>query len=165
MRHLAERLHHYRNSHLSTNRMVRTRDAALLAHRVGPDPLRPASRLVSDRVSTETLTQIVEDYQAGVPTTTLCRQHHIGKGTVLRLLAEHGVSMRRQPMTAAQQRTVIALYAKGWSLAKIGTKFGRHPTAIRDVLERAGVSRRSPQFRASSEDRSSGVGDVERTSG
>ena len=32
----------------------------------------------------------------------------------------------------------VALYKQGWSLAKIGKKYGAYPSTVRDALLRAG---------------------------
>ncbi len=36
----------------------------------------------------------------------------------------------------------VALYKQGWSLAKIGKKYGVYPSTVRDALLRAGVPMR-----------------------
>jgi len=51
---------------------------------------------VRRRVGADVITQLVHDYQAGVPTTELTISYGIGKGTVLRLFRSHGVQLRRR---------------------------------------------------------------------
>jgi hypothetical protein len=58
----------------------------------------------------------------------------LGKGTVLKLLREHGVTMRRQGLSLAEIDEAVELYAAGWSLAKIGQRLGRAHTVIRKAL-------------------------------
>jgi hypothetical protein len=76
------------------------------------------------------IAQLVEDYEAGVETTELTERYRLGKGTVLKLLRVHGVAMRRQGLSPAEIDEAIQLYAAGWSLAKIGERFGRAHTVF-----------------------------------
>jgi hypothetical protein len=40
--------------------------------------------------------QIMDEYATGTPTTQLALRYRIGKGTLLRLLHEHGITIRHQ---------------------------------------------------------------------
>jgi hypothetical protein len=82
----------------------------------------------------DVITQLVADYQAGVETTELTERYQLGKGTVLKLLREHGVAMRRQGLSPDEIDEAVGLYAAGWSLAKIGERLGRAHTVIRKAL-------------------------------
>jgi hypothetical protein len=97
---------------------------------------------VRERLGPEGIAQLVADYQAGEPSTSLTKKYEVGKGTVLRLLREHGAKMRRQPISAEEAAIAIELYQQGWSLARVGKHLGREHTAIREVLERAAIPRR-----------------------
>ncbi|MDT4939365.1 MAG: hypothetical protein QOG80_3036 [Pseudonocardiales bacterium] len=65
----------------------------------------------------------------------------LGKGTVLKILEDHGVSRRNQPLSPNQSEEAIRLYLSGWSMAKVGRHYGRAHTVIRDMLRRRGVQR------------------------
>jgi len=86
--------------------------------------------------------QLIVDYQNGVASTDLMVRYRLGKGTVLNILENHGVSRRNQPLTPDQCDEAIELYLRGWSMAKVGRRYGREHTVIRDVLVKAGISRR-----------------------
>lgn len=89
------------------------------------------------------MAQLIADYQAGEPTTALMVKYQIGKGTVLGILESHRVERRRNKgLTAKQAEEAIRLYQEGWSLVRVGQRFGRQHTIILDVLKRAGVPRR-----------------------
>jgi hypothetical protein len=103
---------------------------------------RPRVHDVRRRLNRETITQLVADYEAGQSTPTLVKRYGLAKGTVLKLLKEHGITMRHQQMTEAEIIETIDLYQQGWSLARIGQHFGRNPSIIQGVLKRAGVARR-----------------------
>lgn len=55
---------------------------------------------VRRRLGAEVISQLVHDYQAGVPTTELTVTYGIGKGTVLRLLRSQGVRQAQATSTA-----------------------------------------------------------------
>lgn len=107
---------------------------------------------VRKRLGPETIAQLVADYQAGMATTALTMKYRIGKGTVLRLLDDHGVHRRHQPLTEEQVQQAIALYQQGWSLARVGKHLGREDTLIWLTLKRTGVPRRDAHGRERSED-------------
>lgn len=73
--------------------------------------------------------------------------YHLGKGTVLRLLREHGVQLRNQRMTAAEIEQAIQLYGQGLSLAAVGAKLGYDHGTIWRALKGAGVPRRDSHGR------------------
>jgi transposase len=97
---------------------------------------------VLERLGSEGVAQLVADYEAGEPSTGLTKKYGVGKGTVLRLLRQYGATMRQQPMSPDDAAQAIALYKRGWSLARVGHHFGREHSVIRDILERAGIARR-----------------------
>jgi len=74
--------------------------------------------------------------------------YHLGKGTVLRLLRQHGVQLRNQRMTAAEIEQAIQLYGQEHSLAAVGTKLGYDHGTIWQALKRAGVPRRDSHGRS-----------------
>jgi hypothetical protein len=51
---------------------------------------------VGQRLGTELIGQIMDEYATGTPTTQLALRYRIGKGTLLRLLHEHGITIRHQ---------------------------------------------------------------------
>ena len=93
------------------------------------------------------MSQLIADYLAGTPTTELMQTYGLGKGAVLRLLAAHGVGMRRHSLSPTEVEEVIRLYGQGWSLARIGERIGRHHSVVLRALSRAGVPRRDSHGR------------------
>jgi hypothetical protein len=73
--------------------------------------------------------------------------YNLGKGTVLRLLRDHGVQLRNQRMTPAEVTQAIQLYEAGNSLAAMGTQLGYDHGTIWQALMRAGVPRRDSHGR------------------
>jgi DNA-directed RNA polymerase specialized sigma24 family protein len=99
---------------------------------------------MSQRLKPRTLDQLATDYEAGIPTTQLMKIYGLGKGTVLQILASHGVKLRNQPLTPDQVELAIKHYQAGWSLKRISTELGADHETIRRVLKRAGVVMRKP---------------------
>lgn len=111
-------------------------------------PSKPPQRhKIAQRLDPDTITEIVKAYEDGTPTTRLTLQFNIGKGTVLRILQAHRVTMRNQRLTTEQVAEAIELYLQGWSMAKVGRHFRREHTVIRDVLKRGGITRRDTHGR------------------
>ncbi|MGY1681979.1 helix-turn-helix domain-containing protein [Geodermatophilus sp. SYSU D01176] len=79
------------------------------------------------------------------------RTYGLGKGAVLRLLDIHGVTRRRQGLPPFEVQEALRLYGQGWSLARIGERFGRHHSVILRALERAGMPRRDQHRRPHSQ--------------
>jgi hypothetical protein len=86
----------YSNPAWSAGRLLLMRRDALTHRRSHPQPARRVPQRVDRRLGNETLERIVVEYVAGAPTTALVRTYGIGKGTLLRLLREHRVSIRHQ---------------------------------------------------------------------
>lgn len=95
---------------------------------------------VRKRLGGEAMAQLIADYEAGLSTTVLTSKYCLGKGTVLRILDEHGVTRRHQSLTEEQVQQVIELYQQGWSLARVGRELGRDATLIHLTLKRGGGS-------------------------
>jgi hypothetical protein len=97
---------------------------------------------VRRRLGPEIITQVVADYEAGQSTPVLTEKYHLAKGTVLKILDNHGITTRHQKMTDTETTEAVQLYQQGWSLARVGKHFDRNPSTIQGVLRRAGVERR-----------------------
>lgn len=100
-------------------------------------------RSLEQRLSEEQLTQIASAYISSTSTNALATEYGLGKGSVLKLLTQQGVTMRRQPPTPEQVEKAAALYEQGNSLAVIATKLDVSQTAIRNHLRKRGVTFRS----------------------
>ncbi|MGV9738457.1 hypothetical protein [Nocardia farcinica] len=70
-------------------------------------PRRPAKtdsstvspRRLDRRLSAATIAEVVDAYRCGASTNQLCERYGLSKGGLLKILGEHGVEMRNQPMT------------------------------------------------------------------
>lgn len=64
------------------------------------------------------------DYEGGASSTVLMKKYQLGKGTVLNILHEAGVIRQQNKLSAEQLDEAVKLYAAGWSLVKLGSRFG-----------------------------------------
>lgn len=98
---------------------------------------------VGRRLSAAVIDQLLQDYQTGVPSTELTKRYQLGKGTVLSLLHQHHVAVRRTPpRTAVQIDQAVTWYTAGDSLKQIGQRLDRDAETIRQALKRSGVQLR-----------------------
>jgi hypothetical protein len=74
-------------------------------------------------------------------------RYQLGKGTLLRVLHEQGVAMRRQPMSPDEIEQAWELYQTGLSLTKIGQQIGRDHTVVSRSLRAAGLQLRDSHGR------------------
>ena len=89
--------------------------------------------------SSDLMAAVVRDYQAGIPTTQLTGDYDLGKSSVLRILHEAGVAMRRQGLDPAHVEAAAELYRAGQSLATVGRQIGCGPDNLRKALITHGV--------------------------
>lgn len=111
------------------------RKAALVA----PPARKTQIRNVARRLGRDTITQLVADYDSGTLTTRLMQRYGIGKQTVLNLLAEQGVKMRRQQPSSDVVMEAAELYRGAASIAAIAERLDVSYTALRHALHAAGV--------------------------
>ncbi|MFI6169070.1 helix-turn-helix domain-containing protein [Nocardia sp. NPDC051052] len=91
------------------------------------------------RLSPDTIAELVAAYRSGTSTPKLRKQYQLSKGGVLKLLADHGVTMRNQPLTEEQTDQAVGLYEQGQSLVTIAEQLDSGATAVRTALKARGV--------------------------
>ncbi|XUK63971.1 Helix-turn-helix domain containing protein [Plantibacter sp. RU18] len=97
---------------------------------------------LSRRLSPELVTEIVDNYEAGITTTALCAEYSLSKGGLLKILGERGVEMRRQSLDAEQLNEAIRLYETGLSLQAVATRLGVSYNCVRQRFVKELVPRR-----------------------
>ena len=70
------------------------------------------SWLIRRRLSDEQVAELAELYRSGVGTPALAERFGMSKPSVLELLHDHGVRMRRQPLTKTQRARAVQLYER-----------------------------------------------------
>ncbi|WP_156371687.1 helix-turn-helix domain-containing protein [Microbacterium sp. Leaf203] len=97
------------------------------------------SWLIRRRLSDEQVTELVELYQSGVGTPELSKRFGISKPSMLELLHDRGVQMRRQPLTKTQRIRAVQLYEEGLAIKPIAETLGSSFGAVHRVLKAEGV--------------------------
>lgn len=127
--------------------LARLADRVLTARRV-ERPVRVPSRRhkLSLRISDDMTDEIARRYEAGESMPALARSFGLGKGTVVKVLHEAGVSIRRRGLTPAQVIEAKRLYAPGLSLEAVGRRIGANHSSVGTAMQREGIALRSPQW-------------------
>ncbi|MBF6228800.1 helix-turn-helix domain-containing protein [Nocardia abscessus] len=99
-------------------------------------------RRLDRRLSPNTISELVDAYRSGTSTNTLCEQHGLSKGGLLKILQEHGVQMRNQPMTGEEIDQAADLYQAGDSLKTIANKLGKAKGSVWKALRNSGIEMR-----------------------
>jgi DNA-directed RNA polymerase specialized sigma24 family protein len=105
---------------------------------VSSRPARQRQR-AEDRLGPDGVAQLVADYQTDRSTKWLQRSYSLSQGAVLRLLDVNGVPRRQRGLSEEQVQEAIRLYGQGWSLTRIGDRFGKDHTVVKNALKRVGV--------------------------
>lgn len=91
----------------------------------------------------ETLVAIAANYAAGRTSTELRRKYNLGKGSILKLLAESGVQMRRRSLEPDRLARVVERYQVGLTIREGAAELGLLKTTVQDALRNAGVVTRA----------------------
>ena len=138
------------------NRYAKLRPGPLIKRAQASDRLveeRPVSDVrtaseafkLSLRLTIQDRCRLIEVYQAGASAEQVAKDFGLGKGSVVKILNEAGVTRRRGSPSMAMLDEATRLYLKeGWSLKRIGNKFGYPATTIHRHLKRRGVPMRRP---------------------
>jgi len=97
------------------------------------------------KLSPAEVAELVGAYEAGVSQRELTRRFGLHEQTVRAHLRRQGVRLRPQRvLTAEQEVEAVRLYVEEvWTLAELAVRFGVGQTAVRNVLVRRGVGRRT----------------------
>lgn len=92
-----------------------------------------------DRLGPDGLARLCADYRAGQSTKRLQKTYGLSQGAVLRLLEVNGLPRRQRGLTDIQVQEAIELYLGGWSLTRIGDRFGKDHTMVKNALLRTNM--------------------------
>jgi hypothetical protein len=123
-------------------RMVEMTQKSAKIHVRTPEPLIKVHR-IDRRLPAHTIAELVQAYRNGTPTTHLRQRYHLSQGSVIKILHEHGVTMRGQGLADGDVAIATELYHGGATLAQLGERFGISPNAVRRTLIAVGVVMRA----------------------
>ncbi|MFI8975320.1 helix-turn-helix domain-containing protein [Nocardia asteroides] len=114
-------------------------DAAPARRPVTADSSVVRPRRLDRRLSAATIAEVVEGYRGGASTNLLCERYGLSKGGLLKILQEHGVRMRYQPMTEEEIDWAVRLYGEGHSLNAIARQIDKAKGSVWKALRERGV--------------------------
>lgn len=85
---------------------------------------------------------VAQRYEAGETSIALAGEYGVAKSTILSILREANVVVRRQPLTPEQVSQATALYESGRSLSQIAAQLLLKQDTIRLALKARGVTLR-----------------------
>jgi hypothetical protein len=74
----------------------------------------------------------------------LAKKFGIHRLTVTAHLQRHSVGLRQSGLEPVEVQAAASLYLQGWSLARLGEKYGVDSTTVWRAMRAAGVTMRSP---------------------
>jgi transposase-like protein len=89
--------------------------------------------------------ELVRAYVGGAQMKDLAATHGVHRVTVAEIVSRAGVPARRRGLDAEQVEEAARLYACGWSLTRLGGRFGVDGTTMWRALRARGVAMRDTQ--------------------
>ena len=104
----------------------------------------PRVKRAWNRLSVAQRAEVVARYCEGDTSTALAEEFGVARSTVLRLLREARVVVRRQPMAPEQVSEAARLYESGLSLSQVAKHLEVNQETMRLAILKAGVTLREP---------------------
>ena len=97
-----------------------------------------------NRLSAEHQAAVIAQYDSGTTSIALAEEFGVAKSTILRILRDARVVVRRQPMTSEQVGKAADLYESGLSLSQVAKRLDVNQDTMRLAILKAGVTLREP---------------------
>ncbi|MDE1674847.1 helix-turn-helix domain-containing protein [Nocardia gipuzkoensis] len=99
-------------------------------------------RRLDRRLSPAEIAELVDAYRGGTATTELRKRYELSQGGLLKILKQHDVKMRYQPMTDDEIDWAVRLYSEGQSFNSIARRLGKSKGSVWRALRGRGVETR-----------------------
>ncbi|MDN3312070.1 helix-turn-helix domain-containing protein [Microbacterium oryzae] len=109
--------------------------------------LQPRVKRGWNRLSGEDQAVVVARYKDGVTSTALAADFGVAKSTILRILRDARIVVRRQSMTPDQVSDAARLYESGLSLSQVAKRLNVNQETMRVAISATGVTLRPPTGR------------------
>lgn len=106
-----------------------------------PEPAAPQVRRWK-RLTPSERALVAKRYEAGETSVALASDYGVAKSTILGILREANVVVRRQPLKSEEVSQAAALYESGQSLSQVAAQMSLKQDTIRLALKGAGVKLR-----------------------
>ena len=93
------------------------------------------------------ITNLIKKYEQQASVKDLAKQFGIHRLTVTAHLQRHGVKLHQNGLAPDEVQAAARLYRQGWSLMKLGAKYGVDSTTVWRALRAAGVVMRPSNHR------------------
>lgn len=136
---LSNRGHHYENG---LRRLVETMQAYLCQQRQTAKPRirqtsTPAPHKIKYRITETQVQGILNRYEAGEASATVGKAFGISKTTVISILNEHGITIRKLGLTDKQKKQATRLRQSGLTLDEVARQIGSNYSAIQRYIASA----------------------------
>jgi lambda repressor-like predicted transcriptional regulator len=105
-------------------------------------PIATPARQKQKRLASYEVVHVIRLYQGGTEMCELATQFGVHKHTISQCLKRMGVPRRRQGLRDDDIEEAAQLYADGWSLVRLGEKYGCAHSSVRNALLRSGYQLR-----------------------
>ena len=105
---------------------------------------QPRARRPWTRLSDEARGEVAARYGVGETTPALAEAFGVAKSTIIGILREYNVVVRRQPLTAEQVGEAARLYESGLSLSQVAKQMSVNQETMRVAIITLGVIVRRP---------------------
>jgi len=129
----------YSNQEFLHRSLTRALDPGL---RGQPERRSRERKQAQTRLTDDQIDALIVAYEDGLTREDLASAFAIDRLTAARHLERHGVSRRGRKLTDEQVAEAAELYEAGWSLSRIGEKYGVWGQSVRYRLRKAGVQMR-----------------------
>lgn len=115
----------------------------ILSDAIDQAPRSPAPRRrVARRLTASEVVAVARAYQAGTEMRDLAVQFEVHRTSISRALHQLGIHIRGQGLRQEDVSEAARLYVEGWSLARLGERYGCAHTDVRNKLMAFGVKMR-----------------------
>ncbi len=109
-----------------------------------PRKFQPRVRRSWNRLSDEARDEVAVRYEGGDTTTQLAEDYGVAKSTIIGILRERKVVVRRQSLSPEQVKAAAQLYESGLSLSQVAERLKVNQETMRVAIIAAGVHLRPP---------------------
>lgn len=101
--------------------------------------LQPRVKRRWNRLSDDQRAKAAHGYETGDTTTQLAKDYGVAKSTIIGVLRERNVVVRRQPLTSEQVGEAARLYESGLSLSQVAKRLNVNQETMRVAIIGAGI--------------------------
>lgn len=106
--------------------------------RDAPGPVAKNPAKSQTRLTPERRAQVVTDYESGVPVRAIAAKHKLHRGSIPKIVAAAGVSLRASGLSDMARSRALALYEEGATLQEIASQLGADDKTVRNAIVELG---------------------------